>query len=328
MKPVKEPGSILVVTLSNIGDVVMTTPVIMALRMRFPEARITVVVGPKAKPVLEKSKAIQRIVVYDKKADLWGKWEFLLELWKDRYDMVVDLRNTAIPFLVLAPRRSPLFRKYKKINMRERHLEVLSMMGMQAPETAPFRFFDEADEISLLKKIEEAGIGEKSGWILVAPGAASERKRWPAGSFREVIRELAVKTSKDVLLIGSKEERAIAEETAKGMPARVRVLAGETSLSETAFLLSRAALVIANDSAIMHLGYETGASTVGIFGPTDHKKYGHKGPKFRVAIADEDACGCNSHLLPYSERSCFHGLSPEQVLRSCAQLMQQGTGAQ
>lgn len=316
----KYPQSILVVTLSNIGDVVMTTPVIMALVQRFPAARMTVVVGPKAIGAIEKSPHIHRVVVYDKKADLISKWTFLRELRKEKYDLVVDLRNTAIPFLVSCKKRSPLFRKFKKINMRDRHLEVLEMMGGLSrslgivPMPHPFQFFDGKDEASCRTKLKEQGITQESGWILVAPGAASGRKRWPADSFREVIKELLARTGKQALLIGSGDERPIAEEVAKGLPGSVKTLCGKMSLSETAWLISRAALVIANDSAIMHLGFEIGTPTVGVFGPTDHEKYGHSGPRFRIAREDAVKCGCGSEELSYAERSCFHGLKPEKVI--------------
>lgn len=317
----KGPESILIVTLSNIGDVVMTTPVIMSLVQKYPGARITAVVGPKARCVLEKSSRIHRIVVYDKKADLFSKWKFLREIWKEKYDWVVDLRNTAIPFLVSCEKRSPLFRKFTKINMRERHLEILDMMKLKAEPLSPFQFFDAKDETSCRAKLKEKGIEEKNGWILVAPGAASGRKRWPADSFKAVIQELIRKTGKKVFLAGSKDEQKVAEEVARGLPSLVKILCGETSLAETAWLISQASLVVANDSAIMHLGFEIGTPTVGLFGPTDHEKYGHEGPKFRIAKEDAVRCGCGSEKLPYAGRSCFHGLKPEKVILLCMELL-------
>jgi ADP-heptose:LPS heptosyltransferase len=317
----KEPKSILVVTLSNIGDVVLTTPVIMALADKFPAAKLTVVVGPKAKGILEKSERLHRVVVYDKKADFRGKLEFLRELSKDRYDWVVDLRNTAIPFLVPCKKRSPLFRKFTKTNMRERHLEVLEMMKLSVTPPTIFQFFNAQEEASCLAKLREKKITDPRGWILVAPGAASERKRWPAASFREIVKELSSKTGKKVLLIGSKDERPIAEEVNKGLTPPCPILCGDMTLSETAFMISRAALVAANDSAIMHIGFETGTPTVGLFGPTNHEKYGHEGRYFRIAREDAAKCGCNSEELPYAERSCFHGLTPTKVLALCFELL-------
>ncbi|MFA5167399.1 MAG: glycosyltransferase family 9 protein [Candidatus Omnitrophota bacterium] len=317
----KELKNILVVTLSNIGDVVMTTPVIMALVQKYPEARITVVAGPRARGVLQRSPDIHKIVIYDKKASLWQKLKFIAELRKAKYDRVVDLRNTAIPFLVSCNKRTPLFRKFTKVNMRDRHLEMLARVESDIPVPSPFHFFNEADEVFAMRALNVAGIREKSGWILVAAGAASERKRWPVRYFEEVIRKLHERTGKKILLVGTLDERPVANKILKELPGIVGVFCGDLVLSETAMLIANASLVIANDSAIMHLGFELGTPTVGIFGPTDHEKYGHEGPKFRVARGEAQDCSCGSDKLPRAERSCFHGLEPEKVTSLCMELL-------
>jgi ADP-heptose:LPS heptosyltransferase len=313
--------NILVVTLSNFGDVILTTPVIMALSKKYPEARLTVVVGPRARSVLQRSPEIYRVVIYDKKASLGEKLKFMMELRKVKYDRVVDLRNTAIPFLVSCRRRTPLFRKFKKVNMRDRHLEVLSTVEPEIPPFPVFQFFNQADEIFALRTLEAANIPEKKGWILVAAGAASERKRWPVQYFTEVIRTLHQRTGKRVLLIGTLDERPVAEKIASELPGMVGVVCGDLVLPETAALVANAALVIANDSAIMHLGFELGTPTVGIFGPTDYEKYGHEGRRFRIARGDAERCSCGSHKLPRAERTCFHGLKPEKVTSLCMELL-------
>ncbi len=313
--------NILVVTLSNFGDVILTTPVIMALSKKYPEARLTVVVGPRAQSVLQRSPDIHKIVIYDKKASFWKKLKFIGELRKARYDLVVDLRNTAIPFLVSCKKRTPLFRKFTRVNMRERHLEMLEAVepGISVPPT--FLFFNKADEVFAMRTLEVFGVTEKNGWILVAAGAASERKRWPVKYFKEVIKALHEKTGKKVLLVGTLNEKPVADSIESELPGVVSVLCGELILPETAALIANAALVIANDSAIMHLGSEMGTPTVGIFGPTNHEKYGHEGPKFRIAREEAAACSCGSDKLPYAERSCFHGLKPEKVVRLSLELL-------
>jgi len=313
--------NILVVTLSNFGDVIMTTPVIMALARKYPRARITVVVGPRARSVLERSSDIHKIVIYDKKASLWQKLKFIAELREVKYDCVVDLRNTAIPFLVSCKKKTPLFRKFTKVNMRDRHLEMLENIEPGISASSPFHFFSKADEVFALRAVDIAGIREKSGWILAAPGAATERKRWPAGYFTEVIRTLHERTGKKVLLVGTLSERPVAESIQIELPGIVGVLCGDLVLPETAALIGKASLVVANDSAIMHLGFELGTPTVGIFGPTDHEKYGHEGPKFRVAREEARNCSCGSEKLPRAERSCFHGLKPEKVVELSLELL-------
>jgi len=323
--------NLLVITLSNFGDVIMTTPVIMALVREFPQARITVVVGPRARGVLQRSPDIHKVVIYDKRASLWQKLKFIFELQKTKYNRVVDLRNTVIPFLVSCRKRTPLFRKFTKINMRERHLEMLAAMEGDrnlfsekksvCPLIPVFRFFNETDEIFALRRLEAIHVTEKSGWILVAAGAASARKRWPIQHFKEVIRTLHHRTGKKVLLVGTLDERPVADNLAAELPGIVGVLCGDLLFPETAALIAKASLVIANDSAIMHLGFELGTPTVGIFGPTDHEKYGHEGPKFRNAREDTAQCSCESYKLPRAERSCFHGLGPEKVIELSTELL-------
>jgi len=315
--------NLLIITLSNIGDVVMTTPVIMALHEEFSNAKITVVVGPKAKKLLEKSSVIQNIIVYDKKAKFLEKKLFLKKLREQKYDWVVDLRNTAIPFLVSARKRSPLFRKFHQVNKRESHLEILRMMGLHVQSPSSFDFFNSNDESSILRILQAKGIQDQKGWILVAPGAASERKRWDIENYREVVRDLALKTKRPIFLVGDSNEKSIAEAVKKGMSENIYVLCEETSLSESAALISRSDLVVSNDSAMMHLSFELRRPTVGVFGPTDHMKYGHEGPHFQLVREYPQEKNPNPPLgSPMN--SSFYGLKPEKVLKACYELLNIG----
>ncbi len=317
----KNPKKILVITLSNLGDVIMTTPVIMNLRQAFPESQISVVVGPKAQGLLQQSHNIQEVIVYDKRAKLKAKKEFIDRLRKNVWDWVVDLRHTAIPLLVKSHKRSPLLRRHQAQMKRDAHLEVLRWMGLGPQLTPPFDFFQNQDKTSLLNKLKKWGVSEAEGWIVIAPGAASERKRWSTKSFRDLTAQLAKKTGKTILLAGSPEEKPIAEKLLKGLNVRAFVVCGETNLAESAAMIAASSLVVANDSAMMHLGFELRIPTVGIFGPTYHQLYGHEGPRFRIAAADSKCCECKDHLKPKAERSCFHGLTVEDVLGLCGELL-------
>ena len=317
----KIPSKILVITLSNLGDVIMTTPVVMRLKQEFPNAEITVVVGPKAQGLLRQSQNIKEVVVYDKRGKLESKKEFIRLLRKQVWDWVVDLRHTAIPVLVKCKKRTPLLRRHRKKMKREAHLEALEWMGLKTQPTVPFDFFQKSDDDKMLAKLKSLGATQDKGWIVIAPGAASERKRWPSKQFRQLAEKLSALTGKMILLAGSPEEKPIAQKVEKGLEASSVIVAGETNLAESAAMLSRASLVIANDSAMMHLGFELQVPTVGIFGPTEHKLYGHVGPKFRIAALDSKLCSCNDHIKPKAERSCFHGLNSDQVFKWCEELL-------
>lgn len=304
--------NILAVTLSNIGDVVLTTPVFCALRSRYPSAHITGVAGPKAASLLSGSRIVNEVVVYNKRASLKEKLLFILSLRKRRYDLTVDLRNTAIPFLVRTRTRSPLFRTYKAASMRERHMEVLRMTGIDAAPDGPFDFFTPEDQKSAFEKLRQTGAASSS-WIAVSAGAASEAKRWPLANYRAVIEKLLQMTSEPVVLIGDGSERDYVEPLCRINPGRIFNMAGKTNLKEFAALISQSALLLTNDSAAMHLGHELKKNVVAFFGPTDPEKYGRSGGCFKLLAGQKS---------PDAEGDPFRGVTPEKALEACCELLQ------
>lgn len=299
--------SILLITLSNIGDVILTTPVIASLRSTFPDARLTVVVGPKAVALLQGSGQIDRLLVYDK----WAGWAHRLELVRRLrehfYDYVVDLRNSALPFLVRADRRSPIFRRHRSKRAREQHLEVLRWMKLPVNGNASFDFFSEEDETSLFKKLASCTVNIHQPWAVVAPGAGSKAKRWRIEGFCQVVNRLLEVSTLGVAAVGDASEGDLCNQVSQLNGERVVNLAGRLTLKELAALVQRAKLVLTNDSAVMHLGYELCRPVVAIFGPTDHERYGRENEIWRI--------------VREASSSDFHNLSPEGVLRACEEVL-------
>lgn len=314
-----QPKKFLIVSLSNIGDVVLTTPVMTQVAAAYPGALITVVAGPKAASLLEPSRSVNRLVIYDKRASLKEKLRFAVSLRKDRYEAVIDLRNTAIPFLVSARRRSPLFRRHREVSMRARHLEVLTWTGFSPrPETQPFDFFNDSESASALSKVKAHGLAQ-SGWILVAAGAASSQKRWPLDRYQEVIRRFLAASPRAVLLIGDHSERSYVDPLCGADPSRVFNLAGQTTLRETAALIARCDLLLTNDSAAMHLGHELNRKVAAVFGPTNSEAYGRRGETFRVLRPDAAPPVSETGELP---SDFFPGVTADLVFKACRELLE------
>lgn len=299
----EERKSILVVTLTNIGDVVLTTPVIVSLRSVFPTARMTVVVGPKAAGLLEGSRAIERVLLYDKFGDLSRKLRLVRELREVFYDYVVDLRNSALPYLVRADRRSPVFRRHTEKPARNRHLEVLRMMKLPVLEKGAFDFFSEKEERSLEAKLRAKGVEFSWNGVVVAPGAGSEAKRWKIEGFSDVASRMLRVRPLNLFVVGDAREVALGEKLKQADPRRVVNLCGEISLRELAALISHAQLLLTNDSACMHLAYELHRPVVALFGPTDPEKYGRQNEIWRLLVEPR-----------------LDTLSPEKVFRACESL--------
>lgn len=321
-KPHKGAASnILFITLSNIGDVILTTPVLAALAAHFKGARITAVTSERARELLSSSRQVDRVVVYDKKTDWHGKRRFLKELRKADYDCVVDLRNTLIPFLVRSRQRSPVIRNFKAVSKRARHLEVLQKMKIPVSAESKFDFFSESEEVSALSKLKAAGISTDKQWIVVCPVAASSTKSWSGKGFREVIRELALDPAREVLLVGEKSQRSAICPPADELPARVHNLAGEFTLRELAAVVARASLVLSNDSAVMHLAHELDRPTAAIFGPTSHEKYGRTGPHFKILRTGVFCSPCEKAQCRFDRQACLEDLESKTVLEACKELL-------
>ena len=303
----EERKNILIVTLSNIGDVILTTPVITSLRAHFPRARFTVVVGPKAQGLLKGSRHIDRLLVYDKGSHWAEKLRLVRTLREEFYEYVVDLRNSAFPFLVRANHRSPLFRPHRVKPARGRHLEVLQMMKFKVSSELDFDFFSREDEQSLLEKFKMRERDLSLEGIVVAPGAGSEAKRWPITGFREVLERILEITPFSIFVVGDRREAPLAESLCQINPNRVKNLAGEITLRQLAALVSRAKLVLANDSACMHLAYELHRPVVALFGPSDHEKYGRQSEIWQIV----------RETPPLT----LQDLSREKVFRACESLL-------
>lgn len=301
--------NILVITLSNIGDVVLTTPVIAFLRNKFPDARMSVVTGPKAVSLLEGSRQIDRLLVYDKFAGWQHKVNLAGELRKENYEWVVDLKNSALPFLVHAKQRSPVFRSFQFRSARAQYLEILQKMNLfDEPDFATylsdFNFYSKSDESSLSEKLRAKGGYPDSSWIIVAPGAGSEAKRWPIESFCGVIDKILETSSFQIAAVGDTSEKLLGVKLAEMDSKRILNLTGEITLRELAAFIARAKLVLSNDSACMHLGYELDRPVAAIFGPTDHRRYGRESKIWR--IVREPSIGA---------------VSQEKVFEACSQLL-------
>ena len=312
---------VLVVMLSNIGDVILTTPVLSAVAARYPGHKITVVVGPRAKGVLEASPLVDRLVVYDKRAPLWAKWRFWREIARDSYACVVDLRNSAIPFLVRAGVRSSVFRFTKEVYMRARHLEVIRRMGFATENLPRFDFFGPEQEASALSKLKAAGGRTERGWIAVSPIAASGLKTWRRDGFAAVFEKFLKASPAEILLLGGERERELCEPLARIDASRIFNLAGLTTIPEAASLITRSALVLANDSSVAHLASELGVPRVVIFGPTDWKRYGPENARFRI-VREPVACSpCGVPYCRFERQACFEDLSSEKVFGACAEML-------
>ncbi len=125
-----EMKKILFITLSNLGDIILTTPTFIALHKEFPEARIDVLTGSPGGAVFRGHPAVGDIIVHKKKRSISERITELKNIRKKKYDIVVDLKNSFVPHLSGAKYRSSFFTPAKDIHKKEEHLSKVSFLGI------------------------------------------------------------------------------------------------------------------------------------------------------------------------------------------------------
>ena len=273
---------ILFISSTRIGDAVLSTGLLDHLMRAHPEARFTIVCGRVAEGVFRRMPQLERLIAVEKRRyslhwlEIWG------QLAATRWDLVVDLRASAIAWLLWARDRR-VIQGGRRPGHRLNHLAAL--LGVSPPPlpvtwTAPE---DTARAAALLP--------EGRTWLVLGPTANWHRKVWPAERFAELALRLTAPggalPGAGIAILGGPgdQERSMATPVLTALPQALD-LVGKLDLPEVAAVLARAAIFIGNDSGLMHLAAAAGAPTLGLFGPTPSDEYGPAGPKARAVLAD------------------------------------------
>ncbi len=274
---------ILVVSLSNIGDVILTCPVIDSLIQRFPLCEISVIVGSKAVGLFEGNPYIKDVFIFDKKQSFGSMMCWAFNLRKNNFDMVVDLRNTILS-LILMPRYSTSLKAHKADgHMHDKHLARLWSVVPDAKSHEDRKaIFINQEAQDIADKILSSQINLESKYCVVGVGAADQKKRWTEGGFVEVCNWIFEQYGFQSVFVGDQSDFLRAEKISKSLKNKGVNLCGEINLLEFAGTLKRSGFVLSNDSAVMHMASYFNIPTIGLFGPTNSIKYGPWAEKFEI----------------------------------------------
>lgn len=314
---------ILVVTLSNLGDVILTLPVLQSLAERYPKAALHVIVGPSGRGVFEGNPRVAKVTVYEKKTPFGSKWRLLNDVRRERYDLIVDLKHSLIGWLGGARYRNAYGRPVARtLHKALRHLTALKGLAGPVKSAKAFIHIPEAAERSLRKKLEDFAGTDPDGerWIVAAPGSKSDIKKWPPEHFARLLDRLALADGCRIVLSGDERERADSGRVLSQMTQPALDLSGRTDLGELAALLRTAKLLISNDSAPLHLADALETPALALFGPTDPRKYGPRSPRSLVARNRVFCSPCERAQCRFGHE-CLSELSPDAVYRSAQQLL-------
>lgn len=281
---------ILIISLSNIGDVILTFPVLDILKNDFPAAKISVVIGPKGQPLLKDNPHFEHIYIYEKRQPVNQIVDWVWRLCQERFDFVVDLRNTAIPFFLWPRyRTSFILQRDKGRHMREQHLTRLrSLYPYQDGPRVRHSLFIKPEDRQYVDDIIRRDIVHPEKIMVVSPGAADEKKRWNEEGFAKVCDSVVHDSGVSVVFVGDAADREGIARIQSKMRQRAVDLSGRATLTQVAHLLSRSKVLLSNDSAPMHLASYLDVPVVALFGPTNPERYGPWSPGSQVVKKDGD----------------------------------------
>lgn len=333
--------SILLIQLGDIGDVVLSTPCIRALRKNYPQAKIVVVVWGKAAELLEDCPWLDHVIAVTKQSrSLWEEFlfqrNFFRKLRSFHFDLAIDLRTgtrgAIMAFLSGAPQRIGFYADDGKLwrnriftslvkrdytpdlHVADYLLCLLEAFGVTTEQRIPELVVavDKQEKIRVL--LEEAAVSLDKKIVAVQPFSLWQYKEWGKEKYIALIQWLVAEYGVAVLVTGSAAEKDRAEEIVRSCGAGCYNFAGKTSIAMYAALLQKCQFFIGVDSAGLHIAAAVGTPTVGIFGPSSSVSWAPVGRHHLIVQKNLPCVPCRQKGCNNSEKSsCLDELTLEEV---------------
>jgi heptosyltransferase-2 len=333
------PGRILVKEVNWLGDLVMSTPALRAIRRAWPSAHLAVLIKQELASFFDGARWLDEVIPYSVGRGLSGFF--------DRRRIVGEIRSRRFDLGVLFPNsfESALWIAMAGIRRRAGFVgdargAMLTLKASPPPEAVTGHQMNywlamvratgvcvadaRADDLAIdvhgphRERMREwlAANRKRPGRpvFAIAPAAAyGPAKEWPADSYGALIDLLARREDAEVVLVGAASERAKCEEVAAASKSGAMIAAGHTNVGELIALLSLSDGFIGNDSGCMHLAGALGIPTVAIFGSTNPSRTGPLGPNTRVIYHKLECSPCLARTCRFGHYNCLTQIEPAEL---------------
>lgn len=321
---------ILIIHTAFIGDIVLSTPLIKKIKDTYPDSDITYVTTPSGEAILKNNPHINNIIVYDKRGEhkgINGVWQLGKRLRYENFNMVITphryLRSSILSWLSRSPIRkgydiasgSCLFTEKIKYD-RTKH-EVEKLLSFVAPENKKryeIELYPGEREKMKGDNLWKENLLEDKKIVVLAPGSKWFTKQWPVEYFNKLAESLKKLSNVRLIVVGGKEEVNLPIEKENIIDMR-----GKTSLLGLADILSRADVVVTNDSSPIHIASAFKKPRIfALFGPTVEKfgffPWSLNSKVFQVDGLKCRPCGIHGgKSCPEKHFKCMRDILPEEV---------------
>jgi heptosyltransferase-3 len=344
MAPHLPPQRILCIKLKHLGDVLLMTPAIRALRRAWPQSAVAALVPRGMEDVLAGNPDLAAVFVLNREAGIGSDLALLRALRRFQPDLVLELgqgdREAMLGWLSGArhrvgylPGRSGAWRRLLltqavpwngRQHIVETNLDLVRACGVIAEACRPILAVQAELRARMVERLAEAGLTPGRPLVVVHPVSRWLFKAWPESSCAETIMRLTRERPVAVALTsgpgnGESEaaDRILARVHAAHGVGPIINLIGRTSVGELAALLERASLFVGVDSAPMHMAAALGVPVVALFGPSGEMSWGPWGGGHAVVASPYLCRPCGQDGCLGSKRSdCLEAITADDVMRA------------
>jgi len=320
--------NIVILRTDRIGEVLLSTPVIEALKRRFPKASVSFVTSHYARDIVVDRSDLSEVITFDtiaKKLSLWKAFELAGKLKKHSFDMAVVLNPHKILHLavflagiryrvgfdrkwgVLLNAKTQDKRHEAKMHEVDYNLQLLKVIDIYEENIYPFMPVLSRGSYYVNGLLAQTGVTGSKKVVVIHPGSSNPGKRYPADKLKDVVRGLVKTGNVDIVIIGSKDDKILCDSIKADFGNEVHNLAGLLSLRELAAILKVSDLFITNDNGPMHIAAAVGTKVLALF--------------------NKDAIGSNpvrwspygkGHVVLYKS---FNNITPDEVIQATKEIL-------
>ena len=337
--------NILVIKIGAVGDVILVTAALKALRERFPQARIVCLVGEESRTILQRCPYVDELIMIDAKSHRRRLWRVLKcgrKLARNKFDKVIDFQNNRVShflsFCSFARERYGYRRKWgfflnRPVPLPEHPLppvphqfEVLKALDVPVPpEGLRLELWPSENDYKHIQDLFESewlGVHHNVVGIHLAASPRWKTKNWPLEHAARLCDLLAAKNIR-VVITGADKDFGAGLEIMRLTKSKPANFIGKTDIMEMAALIGRCRVFVTPDSAPMHMAAAMGTSFIAFFGPT--AAFRHLPPSERYVVFQKKlpCVPCYSPACRIKTHACMNDITPEEVAEQVVRLMQE-----
>ena len=332
--------NILVRGLNRIGDTLFSLPAIRALKIRYPEAKLTVFTKPLPVELYMHNPHIDEIIIFNGKGDCQGIHQGRLELIKtlrdSNFDLAVLLHNNfesaLVAFLSGIPERIGYRKDFRSFFLTkslpfpkaptpraEQFLEITKLVECDTKEKKPDLYLSETEREWAINRLGDL----PPPLVGIIPGAQEISRIWDSGKFAVVADTLIEKTKANVLILGGPGDKKFSSSIKSKMKNIPLDFTGEFSLRELMAIIKSCNLVISNDTGPMHIACLLGVEVITFFGAGNLIETCPIGDKVHVIHRDLPCSPCLKSECPKGNYECLELITAEEVIEIALHALKQ-----